>query len=133
MNFRGAAKMKRELQFYNEIHRQRVIKIYSRMQTFDAVHQSVAYLLGLPKVYPYINEIYNFSEDCIKVDALYKPWQTDTTLKVCRLAFNLWGYSGEVNISGDSPHLYTVNEIFDCEYIGEFIEVIRLRFPHYAP
>lgn len=125
--------MKRELQFYNDLHRQRATELYSRMHTHDVVHQAVAYLLALPKVYPYIDEIYNFSEDCIKVDALFKPWQSDTTLKVCRLAFNLWGYSGEVNISGDSPQLYSVNEIFDCEYIGEFIEVIRLRFPRYAP
>lgn len=124
--------MKRELQFYNELHRQRAIKLYHRMHKLDVVHQAVAYLLALPKVYPYIDEIFNFSEDCIKVDALFKPWQNDTTLKVCRLAFNLWGYSGEVDISGDSPQLYSVNEIFNCEYTTEFLEVIRLRFPRYA-
>lgn len=125
--------MKRELQFYNVLHKQRATELYSRMHTLDAVHQAVAYLLALPKVYPYADEIFNYDEDCIKVDALFKPWQTDSTLKVCRLVFNLWGYYGEVDIKGDSPQLYSVNAIFDCEYFTEFIEVMRLRFPRYAP
>ena len=68
---------------------------------------------------------------------LFAGWQTSATVKVTRLAINLYtGFSQEVkrddsiegyHIGKDSSD-YTVEEIFDCPYAKYFLEAVKMRY-----
>ena len=71
-------------------------------------------------------------EHSIILSKFHSGWQTGTTYKICRLAFNLWnGYCYETNedIDNNISKDFAVDEIFCCEYIEYFFEAIRLRYP----
>ena len=83
--------------FADDTHWQSFTEIINKMQKSDVYHMSVAYLLALDTVTrQHVSDIFDFSEDCIRPDALEKPWQTGISLKTTRLAFNLWnGYCSD--------------------------------------
>ena len=68
---------------------------------------------------------------------LFAGWQTSASVKVTRLAINLYtGFSQEVkrddsiegyHIGKDSTD-YTVEEIFDCPYAKYFLEAVKMRY-----
>ena len=69
--------------------------------------------------------------------ALFAGWQTSASMKVTRLAINLYtGFSQTVNRDdskegynfGEVSSEYTVEEVFDCPYARYFIESVRLRY-----
>ena len=61
------------------------------------------------------------------MECLKKPWQTGTSLSICRLAFNLYG-----NIVSDEldevSYLYTISEIMKNVNICVAVEAIKIRF-----
>ena len=112
------------------------------MKSTDCYHQSVAYLLSLDDVcFEHINDIFDFADNSIKTEALYQAWQTGTSRKTTRLAFNLWnGYcsEGETYIGDDGfeeqlpSQYYSPSEIFCCSYAPFYWEAIKLRYPKYT-
>lgn len=92
----------------------------------DAYHRAFFYLMGLTsETRRHLDALYDFETDGIKPDGLTCPWQTHGTVKICRLAFNLWnGYVDE-----RQPGLYTPEELFASGYAPFFIEALRLRHP----
>lgn len=103
----------------------------------DPYRKALFYTLGLTdETRNNINTIYNFKERCIEIDGLNSGWQTGTTKKVTRLAFNL--YNGMVHdcdadfeINKVSQY-YSVDEIFCCSLAPYFFEAIKLRYPEYT-
>ena len=72
----------------------------------------------------------------INIEGLNKGWQTGTSMKITRLAFNLWNgmtYDSRESLEGNkvSPY-YAVDEIFCCGYAPYFYQAIKLRYPEYT-
>lgn len=128
--------------FMDDTHWQCFTAIITQMQQSDVYHMAVAYLLALDTVTrQHVSDIFDFEEDCIKLDALSKPWQTGTSCKTTRLAFNLWNgcctngdtYTDEEGYTEDLPSReYGVDAIFSCEYAPYYWQAIKIRFPEYT-
>jgi len=130
------------IKFMSERHKQNFFNILGKMgknAEKDPYHLSVAYLFALDEdCYRHIGELFNFKERVIKPDGLFSPWQTSTSLKTCRLAFNLWN-----SFSSDPPHngeeeydknsyRYSVDFIFCCCLAPYYWEAVKIRYPEYT-
>ena len=99
----------------------------------DGNHRGLFYLLGLlSETRRNISELYDFERDAILPGGLIQPWHTAGSIRVTRLAFNLFsgfdGFNGERQIEPRS--LYTPDNLFDpslCEYC---LEACRLRYDY---
>lgn len=108
------------IKFYDIQHEEQFVDVINRMNCIDCYHLAVAYLITLDTVCrQHINQLYNFNEQCIMAEGLNESWQTSTSRKTTKLAFNLW--NGYCNVS--------VDEIFSCSYAPYYFESIKLRFP----
>lgn len=108
----------------------------------DVYQDAIAYTLGLTdETRRHAGSIFNLKENGIEPASLIAPWQTSTTRKVTRLAFNLWnGFSGKVESDeseedgyriGEMDPGFAVDNIF-CSSLGRyFFEAIKLRYPEY--
>lgn len=131
-----------ERTFADDTHWLNFTEIINQMQQSDVYHMAVAYLLALDTVTRrHVSDIFDFDEDCIRPDAIHKPWQTDTSRKTTRLAFNLWNgccsdgqtYTDEDGYSKDLPSCnYGVGAIFSCSYAPFYWEAIKIRYPEYT-
>lgn len=100
----------------------------SNIYSDDTERKSLFYLLAmLPDTRKHIKDLYDFKNNCIKLDGLNKGWQTSGTIAVTRLAFNLYnGFRGEDN----SICRVTPLDIFsslDGEYLEYMLRAIKLR------
>lgn len=131
-----------EKMFRDREHWNAFTHIISRMNNSDCYHISVAYLLTLDEITRrHFNDLFSVQEDCIKRDGLHAEWQTSTTMKVTRLAFNLWNgccddgaeYTDNEGYKVPLPSaMYSVGEVFSCSYAPYFYEAIKLRYPEYV-
>ena len=105
----------------------------------DAYHRALIYTLG---ICPYTrSRFYRFySHGDLNLDLLHEGWQTGTSLKVTRLAFNLYtdgeptsfpkkGTITEENLG--ECGLYSPSDLFDCEYAPFFVQAIKIRYPEH--
>ena len=59
---------------------------------------------------------------------MHGGWQTSGTVRVCRLAFNLWnGYTDPEHSNAYSPE-----DLFCCEFAPYFMEGVKIRYPKYC-
>ena len=122
------------MKFMDEDHQEFYERILSAHKN-DGYHRGLFYLLSLlPDTRRHINDLYDSSNDEIRFSGLHKGWQTGGSIRVSRLAFNLFnGYDGFDGEKQDEPaSLYTPDAILDsslCEYC---LEACRLRF-NYSP
>lgn len=91
----------------------------------DEYHQALFYTMGISEVTrKTISQWFSFENDGIKPDCLDADWQTGSSRRLTRLAFNLWnGYSD------DRTNPY---DMFDCSYGKYMLEGIKLRYPEYC-
>lgn len=127
------------MKFRDSEHESVYNELLSTMRKSDVYHIAVAYLLALDSVCrEHIEDVFDIKEDVIIRSGLHKGWQTGTSLRTCRLAFNLWngcssdgeelykdadGYENELPSS-----LYTPDSLFCGEYLAYYLEAVRLRF-----
>jgi len=76
--------------------------------------------------------LYDYDRDAIRPVGLTQPWHTAGSIRITRLAFNLFsgfnGFNGERQI--EPILLYTPDELFEpslCEYC---LEACRLRYDY---
>lgn len=84
---------------------------------------------------------YDESERSIKPEVINEGWQTGTSSKVTRLAYQLYTdgtptantYDEQDRETQDFKECsrYSVSDIFCCEYAPFFVEAIKLRYPEY--
>jgi hypothetical protein len=103
----------------------------------DTYRMALFYTLGLTaETRNNINTLYNYKEKCIDFEGLNKGWQTGTSMKVTRLAFNLFNgtvYDSESDNENEKvSKYYSVEEIFCCGLAPYFYEAIKLRYPEYT-
>ena len=126
--------------FYDEAHETSYNDICSKMKHLDCYHRSLAYLLALDTVLrEHIEAVFDFQEDGIKRDGLNKGFQTGTSMKTTRLAFNLWNgcyddgeaYIGKDGYETELPSsYYTPDQIFCCKPHRATLTVIVRNTPY---
>lgn len=121
------------IKFYDEQHEKLYKEILGRMKSKDCYHQSAAYLLSLDNdCFRHIRDIFDFEDDCVKLDSVNKSWQTGSSGRTTRLLLNLWnGYCYSEDEDGNDvvDRRYVVDDIFCCLYAPYFYEAIKLRYP----
>ena len=117
------------LEFYNK---------QSRRLNPDCFLQALIYTLGVcPDTRRRFDELYDAKERAIVPGAIHRVWQTGGSLKVTRLAFQLFtGGAPSALLAPDEPDFdecrrYGVSDIFCCAYAPYFVEAIKLRYPEY--
>lgn len=95
----------------------------------DSYHQAFFYCVGISDMTrDNVKRLFSFREDCINPAALHEGWQTSGSMRITRLAFNLWnGYSEK-----GAERMSTPYELFDCGYAPYFFEAIRLKYPEFC-
>lgn len=128
-----------KIKFESAEHKKRFVEFLKKVRYVDSYHMAIAYLLTLDTSCRYhIDDIFDFGGDGIERDALFKAWQTSTSARTTRLAFNLWNgccSDGDGDVTPDGheipSHEYTPDNIF-CDSLAEyFFEAIKLRYPQY--
>lgn len=118
-----------DIRFKDAAHRDFFLAMMSKSGVNDSYHRSFFYVMGISgETRNNINQMFDFKEDCIKPKGMHGGWQTSGTIKVCRLAFNLWnGYTEEGREKYSTPE-----ELFCCGYAPYFMEGIKIRYPEYC-
>lgn len=115
--------------FYDDDHKRSCYMICSRMKHLDCYHLALSYLLSLDTMCrEHVEDVFDFQQDGIKVDGLNRGWQTGTSMRTTRLAFNLWnGYCYGEN---DMPSYdYTPEALLVCgDYAPYYLQAMQIRF-----
>lgn len=118
--------------FKDEKHKSFYLDCLSRLPSDyqDSYHRALFYILGAcADCRRNIDALYNFNTREIQFKGFSAAWQTGTSIKVTRLAFNLFnGYCGE-DAKAECSGLYTPYELFDCDLQPYMLEAIRLKYP----
>lgn len=127
--------MTMDIIFHDTIHKQLFFSLYRRMKITDVYHQTMAYLLALDTVCrEHTTDIFDFEESCILPECLTKGWQTSTSMRTCRLAFNLWnGYCCSERDEITASIYYSPYYLFDTNYASYYWQAIKIRYPEYTP
>lgn len=112
--------------FKGKEHRGFFMECMERSKVDDSYHRAFFYTVGICNdTRKHVNDIFDFSDDSIKLDALEKGWQTSGSSKVCLLAFNLWnGFVASNDEQSSTPY-----ELFNCEFAPYFYEALKLKYP----
>lgn len=113
------------MKFRSSEHENKYNMILKKMNCDDVYHKSLAYLISCDSVCRnHINNIYDFKNHSIKSDCLNASWHTGSSIRTCRLAFNLWsGYN-------DLSCKFTVYDIFNygSVYLPFYLQAISIRY-----
>ena len=117
------------IRFRDAEHESFFYRMLDERKCRDGYHRALFYTLGISRdTRSHIRDLYDFTNESIKPEGLTAPWQTGSSIRVCRLAFNLWnGWTEEGGERYSTPH-----ELFDCSFAPYFFESIRLRYPDYC-
>ena len=108
----------------------------------DCYHRALIYTLGIcSDTRRRFDSIYDVKDRSINPEAINAEWQTGGSMKVTRLAFNLftdgtptacWS-SNSGDVAKDIAELtqYSVSDIFCCSFAPYFFEAIKIRYPEY--
>ena len=117
----------RHMEFYNDC-------VKKAKAHRDPYRKALFYTLGLTdETRRYISRLYDFKERGICFDGLFDGFQTSTSKKVTRMAFNLYnGFTGDVGGGcSEPPDLYSPYNLYDTGLMAYFFEAAKLRYPEY--
>ena len=106
----------------------------------NVYHKALCYCLGINgDTRKNADRIYNFKTGSVKTKCLHEGWQTSGSLKVVRMAFNLycnstpsvWDYE-DAEEQVNECRQYTVEDIFCCAYAPYFWQAVQIRYPEYV-
>lgn len=104
----------------------------------DTYRKAFFYTVGiLPQTRACIDSLYDFQDNCPKLDGFSGAWQTSGTIKMCRLALNL--YNG-FHQNGTSWHdlenvkdgSFTPYKLFATSDAFYMLEAVKVRYPDYT-
>ena len=140
-NILSASKNGQSIKFRDEEHEKNYNFILDMMPYSDIERKALAYLFALDTVcFDHIRDLYDFSDNCILLNGLDKGWQTGTSKRTTRLAFNLYNshcsdgetYIGSDGIEESLPSAYySPAYLFCCEYAKYYVEALKIRFPEW--
>jgi hypothetical protein len=124
------------IRFTDEAHRA-FYMVHLHKLKHDVYLRSLIYTLGIcHDTRRNFDSIYDNGKRVIIPDAICQPWQTASSLKVTRLAFQLFtdttptAFMGNV-IDIDECRRYSVSDIFCCSFAPYFFVAINLRYHEY--
>ena len=117
------------IRFESQEHENFFYSMLKRTGNTDSYHQAFFYCVGISDTTRRnVERIFDFKQGHIRPGGLHEGWQTGGSIRLTRLAFNLWnGYT-----ENRYERLSTPYEIFDCGYAPYFFEAIRLKYPDYC-
>ena len=140
-NILSASKNGQPIKFRDEEHERNYNFILDMMPYSDIERKALAYLFALDTVcFEHIRDLYDFSDNRIMLSGLEKDWQTGTSKRTTRLAFNLYNSycsDGETYIDSDGIEdslpsaCYSPAYLFCCEYAKYYVEALKIRFPEW--
>lgn len=138
----AGAEKAQELIFISEAHEKFYYEKLKEVRYQDVYHKALCYCLGISDdTRRNANRIYDFKTGCVKTECLHEGWQTSGSVKVVRMAFNLYCNGtpsvydyDESDMDGQLKEMqcYTVEELFCCGYARYFWEAIKIRYPEYC-
>ena len=126
--------------FVNEEHEKFYYETLKQVRYQDCYHKALIYILGISKdTRNHFSQIYEIKSGYIRPECLYQEWQTSGSVRVVRLAFNLYtdrtptvNEDRSRNEQIKECREYSVSDIFCCDYARYFWEGIKLRYPEYC-
>lgn len=113
----------REKHFKDDEHYDFFVNSTADIMESDVYRRAFFYLMGvLPETRTHISELWE--DNGIRLEGLQNPgaWQTSSTMKICRLAFNLYnGYH-------DTGEDFTPYDIYSSPEFEYMITALRIRF-----
>lgn len=132
--------MSRNIKFKDAAHRKFYETYLEKCREQDVYHKALVYCLGIDKDTRFhIERIYDFKTGYVRTECLYEGWQTSGSMKIVRMAFNLY--------CNDAPSVYdtenhdkqleeyghyTVGDLFCSGYAQYFWEAIKIRYPEHC-
>lgn len=105
--------------------------------TLDVYLKALIYAIGITgDTHSRWNGFYNEKLKEINPDIIHEAWQTGSSKKITRLAFQLYT-NGVATAYEDNKEdfnectQYSVSDIFCCSFAPFFVEAIKLRYPEY--
>jgi hypothetical protein len=129
-----------EIRFISEAHEKFYYEKMKEVRYPDTYHQALVYCLGINSdTRRNVTRIYDFKSGCVKPECLHEGWQTSGSVRVVRMAFNLY-CNGTPSVDDDADaeeqidecRRYTVEELFCCTYAPFFWQAVQLRYPEYS-
>ena len=126
--------------FISKAHEKFYYEKLNEVRYQDAYHKALCYCLGInDDTRRNINRIYDFKTGYIKPRCLKEGWQTSGSVRVVRMAFNLY-CNGTPSVyeyedaeqQANECREYAVDDIFFCSYAPFFWQAIQIRYPEYA-
>jgi hypothetical protein len=124
------------IRFADEAHKAFYME-YSKKLKPDVYLRSLLYTLGIcHDTRRNFDSIYDCRKRTIIPDAICQPWQTGSSLKVTRLAFQLFTDTTPTAFMGDENDIdeckrYSVSDVFCCSFAPYFLVAICLRYREY--
>ena len=79
------------IMFKSNAHEKFYYEKLKKMQNKDEYHMALCYCLGINSdTRKHIDSIYSFETGCVRPECLQASWQTSGSMKVVRMAFNLY-------------------------------------------
>ena len=128
------------INFRNEEHQEFYNEKMKEVRYRDCYHEALIYTLGIcADTRQQFERIYDLKSGLIKPKCLHEGWQTGSSLKVVRLAFNLYT---DVTPTKDlyrkkdemlrECNEYSVSNIFCSNVAPYFWQAIQIRYPEYC-
>ncbi len=126
--------------FTNEEHEKFYYEKLEQARYQDCYHKALIYTLGISEdTRNHFDQIYDIKSGDIQTECLHQGWQTSGSVRVVRLAFNLYtdGMPSVDDYESRDEQIrecreYSVSDIFCCGYAMYFWEGIKLRYPEYC-
>ena len=138
----GDKKESRTITFRNKQHEQFYYEYLQKCRYQDVYHKALVYCLGIDRdTREHVDRIYDFKTGYVKPRCLQEGWQTSGSVKIVRIAFNLYcnGTPGIYNYDDsdlegqlEEVQRYTVEDLFCCGYARYFWEAVKIRYPEYC-
>lgn len=130
----------RTITFKSAAHKNFYLEYLSQCRYKDVYHKALVYCLGIDAdTRNHVNRIYDFKSGCVKTECLNEGWQTSGSMRIVRMAFNLYCNStpSVFDMEDSESQLrecrcYTVEDLFCCGYAKYFWEAIKIRYPEYC-
>ena len=118
----------RTITFKSKEHEKFYMEYLKKCRYQDVYHQALVYCLGIDRdTRENVNKIYNFKTGCVKTESLQEGWQTSGSLRIVRMAFNLYcnGTPSVGDYEAEEEQLkecqyYTVEDLFAADMPGIF-------------
>ena len=129
-----------EIRFRNAAHRDFFLESMMKCRVNDCYHRAFFYVMGIAEeTRKNINSMFDFKTDCIEPEGMHAGWQTSGSVRVVRMAFNLYcnGTPSVLDYDDaeeqvDECRRYTVEELFCCAYAPYFWQAVQIRYPEYV-